>query len=275
MNFSWAVAAALAVSAMVASLGPIALGVLIARKTGVGVRPWLYGALTFFLAQCVLRLPWQIPLALWVNKKIVGNTPAQIGWLAFCALTAALFEEVGRYVVIKTLIKGERSFRVGLMLGAGHGGLESMLLVGLSLGLTFGLYVAMGAAHYDFGMSQTAHDQTAKAFGALSATGALAGAVERVLSVTFHLGCSVLVMKGFIVDQRRWLAYAIGLHFAVDSIGVAAASWLTRLAHTPLAGELAILPFTLVAIAIIVRQGRATRPSQSSPGSAADPHPSP
>jgi len=274
MHFSWAVAAAMALSAAVASLGPILLGVAIARKTGALARWWLFGALTFFVFQCVLRLPWQIALGLWIGKRFAHNTTIQYGWLMVSALTAALFEEVGRWLTIRTLMKKERSFRAGLMLGAGHGGFESMLLVGLGLGVAVVLYVALGLG-VDLGLPSDKREVVEKTFAAMTTTGSLAGGLERVLAITFHLGCSALVMEGFIRSERKWLFFAILLHFATDSIAVAAALWIKKTTHMPLLAELPLVPFSLVALLILLRLSRATRPSPSSPSSSADPRPSP
>lgn len=273
MTFSWGIAACLATSAAVASFGPLALAFWVRRRFGVGLLPFVLGALTFIVSQCVLRLPWQIPLGLWVTRRIAGHPWEQVAWLSASALTAALFEEVGRYVAIRLLVKGERSFRVGVMMGVGHGGIESMLLVGVSLGVTTLLYVALGRG-VSLGMDAATTAKVSESFAYLTPAGALAGGVERVLSVPFHVGMSALVMEGFLRNQRKWLAWAICLHFASDAIGVASASWITRSTGSPLLGEGGILPFMLVALWILVRLSRATRPSPSSPSSAVDPRPS-
>jgi len=49
-------------------------------------------------------------------------------WIGVLALTAGLFEETGRYLGYRFWFKDRKTWRVGLMYGAGHGGLESMLL---------------------------------------------------------------------------------------------------------------------------------------------------
>jgi hypothetical protein len=56
-----AIAVALGCSAVVATAGPIVLA-LLWRRTGVSLKAWLVGALTFVVLQFVFRLPWQIPL---------------------------------------------------------------------------------------------------------------------------------------------------------------------------------------------------------------------
>ena len=48
------------------------------------------------------------------------------------SFTAGLFEETGRLVVMLLLLKAFHRLADGLAFGLGHGGLEAMLLVGLT-----------------------------------------------------------------------------------------------------------------------------------------------
>ncbi len=92
------------------------------------------GALVFLVSQVILRLPWQIPLGRWVQEHQEWLIP----FLLLSSLTAGLFEETGRWAGYRYLLK-ERSLRIGVMFGLGHGALEAILLAGLPLA---GLLVA-------------------------------------------------------------------------------------------------------------------------------------
>lgn len=116
------VAVALGVSAAVALLGPLAAALVFRRRTGA---PWLAlgaGALTFFVSQCVLRLPWQIGVGVWLKDDFAKSTALAMAWVVFSCLTAGLFEETGRWVAFRRALTAERSRRVGVMFGLGHGG---------------------------------------------------------------------------------------------------------------------------------------------------------
>ena len=64
-------------------------------------------------------------------------------FLVFAAFTAGLFEEGGRWLAFRFLVPpAERQWRTALMLGAGHGGLESMC-VGLLVLATLAGYMAV------------------------------------------------------------------------------------------------------------------------------------
>jgi uncharacterized membrane protein YhfC len=250
--FRWSVALAFALSALVASAGPLVLAVLWSRRSGARAKHFALGAGTFFVSQCVLRLPWQIALGLWLQPRLAGHVGLQTAWLAASAATASLFEECGRALTVRWLVKDERSFRAGVMLGIGHGGFESMLLVGLSLAANTALYVLLGLG-LPTGLPAQAVDKIVPVLGAVTPGAALAGGVERALTVPFHVGCSVLVMEGFRRGRvAPWLAAALSLHFSADFLGVAGASWLTKHGGSPLAGELAIVPFTALALGLIL-----------------------
>src|SRR5690625_2683858 len=48
------------------------------------------------------------------------------------ALMAGVFEEVGRYIMMRFALKKYRDWQDGLAFGIGHGGIESILILGLS-----------------------------------------------------------------------------------------------------------------------------------------------
>jgi len=56
--------------------------------------------------------------------------------------------------------------------------------------------------------------------------------------------------------KRRWLAAAIGWHFALNFFGAGGALLIAKKTGSPLAGELAILPFALASIWFLRRFSR-------------------
>lgn len=215
------VMAGLISSALIALLGPLLLAAFGLRVLRAPGKAWLWGAATFFLFQVVLRLPWQIA----VSVKLKGSTPTvQWAWLVCSAFTAGLFEETGRWVAYRFVMK-ERTSRAAIMLGLGHGGFESMLLVGLNVLASVVIYAALGSG-YGLGFSDEQQRVMVAQFGALTFWKALAGGAERLSSMTVHVGLSMLVFQCFVRGQRRWLFLSIGYHFLSNLIGVAAAKEL-------------------------------------------------
>jgi uncharacterized membrane protein YhfC len=117
---------------------PVALGVTIAKKTRAPWNLFFVGAVTFIGSQ-VVHLPLNAGLTqffkwLWPNA---APAPWHIPFNAVVlGLTAGVCEETARYLGYRFLVPQARAYRDGLMLGAGHGGIEAMIL-GLLTGYTF------------------------------------------------------------------------------------------------------------------------------------------
>jgi uncharacterized membrane protein YhfC len=243
-----AVVAALAAGAAAALLGPVLVALGWNRRSGAPMSVWAKGALVFFVSQCVLRLPWQVPLGVWLRPHLKDSYVLGYLWIGVSSLTAGLFEELGRWAGYRWLVKGERSFRVGVMFGLGHGGIEAMLLVGLSLAGSLVLYVLFAAGHAP-SMSADAHDKLVTAMSALRAQDLAASIAERVMAMTVQVALSLVVLEAIVRASKAWLVAAVATHFAVDFFSVSGAVLLKS--HGALVMELAVVPSFLAAIAII------------------------
>src|SRR5215213_3278212 len=111
-------------------LYPLALGLFAWRRLGIGWRYFGYGALIFVLFQLVSRVPITLGIQALIVPQLQASRAALIAWIAISALTAGLFEEIGRYVGYRWLMKRDpKTWAKGVMYGLGHGGIESMLLI--------------------------------------------------------------------------------------------------------------------------------------------------
>src|SRR5690242_19822700 len=129
INSGWLINATIAAAFVI--LYPIALAIIAHRRLKVSWRYFGYGALIFFLFQIITR----VPLVIWLQARLAPQLQAsvtlRIAWLVGLALTAGLVEEIGRYVGYRWLMRREeKTWSKAVMYGIGHGGLESMLLVG-------------------------------------------------------------------------------------------------------------------------------------------------
>jgi uncharacterized membrane protein YhfC len=247
LAFRPAVFVALATSALIALVGPPAAGWWWNRKSRAPWSAWGWGLLVFFVAQGLLRLPWQIPLGIVLGPHLQGHAALATAWIATSALTAAIWEECGRYAGYRWLLKRERSFRVGVMFGLGHGGLEAMV-VGVSVAVSAALYAALGA-HAHLGLPPEAHDKLVTSLSAIGPGDALAAALERMMAVLGHVAMSLLVLQVFTRGSKTWLLAAVAFHFAADFVGVEGAVWLKD--RGGLVKELAVVPTALAAVAVI------------------------
>lgn len=205
---------------VVALLAPVLLAVAWRRRTQVPLRVFCYGMLTFFVFQPVLRMSWQIPLYRWLAHDPRWHVPM----LVFAALTAGLFEELGRWVAFRYLLPKRRDAQTAVMLGLGHGGLEAMLLVGVGfLALGTGYLLAHAGVVVPEGVQSLIGSQ----FAGMTLASPFLALLERTSALAAHVGLSLIVLQAFLRGTKRWLAYAIAIHFMFDLVAVL----LTRYWH--------------------------------------------
>ncbi|KVL01760.1 YhfC family intramembrane metalloprotease [Burkholderia cepacia] len=198
---------------VVALVAPAWLAAAWRRRTQVPLRVFFYGMLTFFVFQPVLRMSWQIPLYRWLAHDPRWHLPM----LVFAALTAGLFEECGRWVAFRYLLPKRHDAPTAVMLGLGHGGLEAMLLVGVGfLALGTAYLLARAGVVVPAGVQSLVGSQ----FAGMTLASPVLALLERASALAAHVGLSLIVLQTFVRGAKRWLAYAIALHFAFDLVAV-------------------------------------------------------
>ena len=207
--------AAMALSALIGIALPVVLYIIF-RKKGANHLPFWTGCVTFVLFALVLEqlvYSFLIKTALWMT--ISSNV-----WLygIFGGFMAGFFEETGRFLAMKTVLRKQRGNDTNaLMYGAGHGGIEAVLILSVSM-----IVNVIFCLQYNAGIPSTFGGSTqALAIIASSPAIFLAGGVERVLAVTIHVTLSVLVWFAAKDSKKFWLyPLAILLHLFVDAAGV-------------------------------------------------------
>jgi len=176
-------------------------------------RIFLIGAATFFVFQMLLRLPWQPAFARWAQAA-VGPTLT----LVLASLTAALFEETGRYVAYRVAVR-RPSGADAVALGLGHGGFEAAVLVGLNL-ISLGTMLLLGDAVAGVlpPEAQAALQQARDAAVRGGVLNPLLALVERVAAVGLHVGLSILVGLAYARRRAAWWWAALAVHFAVNAV---------------------------------------------------------
>lgn len=231
-------ATGLALAAGICLIGPILAALWWHRRTGAPFTALGAGALVFFVSQVVLRLPWQIPLGRWVQ----GHPEWLIAFLLFSSLTAGLFEETGRWAGYKYLLRSERSRRIAVMFGLGHGALEAILLAGLPLA---GILVTWVMAAHGMLPPGPAVEAIREQTAVLDPWKVQLAALERASAMAVHVGLALIVLQVWVRGGIRWLFLAILLHFTVNAI---AAILVLQLRLSPIIGELVLV---LMAAAVL------------------------
>ena len=250
---------------------PIALAVWLVRKTKA---PWMLfgiGAVTFIGSQVVhLPLNWGLTA---LFRALLPNPQPQWWHLPFNAvvlgLTAGLCEETARYVGYRWLAKKGRAlaWRDALMLGAGHGGTEAILL-GLLVAVTFvNMVIVRDIDLKQLGLTgqtlELAQQQVA-AYWSAPWYMALLGALERFITLFVQVSFAVLILQVFTRKDWRWLLVAISYHLIVDAVAVIG----VRSGWPMLIIEAVIVPFALISLGIILGlrpRGEPLVPSEPEP----------
>lgn len=153
-------------------------------------------------------------------------------WLyaLYGGLAAAVFEECGRFLVMKRFLKCRLDKKDALMFGAGHGSIEAIFIVGLSYmnNLVLSTMINNGSMAASIAtMEAEAQAPAAQSLAILwempSYQFYMAG-VERVQAIALHIALSVLVFAAVKTGKKLFLGLALLFHFLVDTITILATS---------------------------------------------------
>lgn len=212
---------------------------------------WI-GATIFVLSQ-VFHIPFNIGLTYLFRRGFLP-TPSESWQPIFNAvllgLSAGVFEETARYSGYRWWAKDARSWSKGLLYGAGHGGIEAILVGGLVL-LTFlqlaalrGQDLSAIVPDHQLGALQV---QVA-AYWSAAWYDSLLSTLERALTLPVQLCFSIIVLQVFVRRRAYWLLTAILWHAVIDALVVfAARAWGAYVSEAILA------MFALVSILIMFR----------------------
>lgn len=191
---------------------PVILGIYLYGKYGVRWGVFFIGCALFLVS--LVRLPLNSYASLWVYDNFSGAAFIYLS-IAIPSFTAGLFEEGARWAAFRFFIK-DHKFSNALMYGAGHGGIESILLVGVSV-----LGTAITAFFYPWSIPA---DQLV-AIAVTPEWVAFAGLWERLAAISFHIGMSVLVLQSFRKKQSIYLGVAVASHFFFNFTVIYTSQW--------------------------------------------------
>ena len=227
---------------------PVALFLYFRKRKKADVPPFFVGCAVMVLFAFVLEsLFHRLVLSFPAGQTISGNV-----WLyaLYGGLAAGLFEESGRFLAFRTVLRKYRENDAdALMYGAGHGGIEAVVLLSLSMVSNIVISLLVNSGQSGLLTAALEGEELRKMEEGIrtlitAAPGAfLAGLIERASAVTLHLACSVLVWFG--AKEKRWTALypaAILLHALMDFI----AALLSRFAAPVAVTELALAVFAVL-----------------------------
>lgn len=212
MVVSWAVSFAL----------PVVLFIRF-RKRNADILPFFVG--------CAVMLLFAFVLESSVHSLVLGSAAGAtiLGsrWLypLYGGIMAGLFEETGRYLAFSTVLKKNRDKDINaLMYGAGHGGFEAIVVLGITSvnNLIWSVMINSGSTDALTGnLTGEALASVESSIQALIMSPPylfLLGALERVFAIILQIALSVLVWFAVKCRDVKLFLASIGLHFLVDAL---------------------------------------------------------
>lgn len=229
---------------------PIGLAIYLTRRWKLGWGLWFIGAGTFILSQ-VGHIPFNSAAGALLNRTAMVNwsKPNQLIFNAiFLGLSAGLFEELFRYGMFRWWAKDARSWRKGVLAGAGHGGVEAIILgilvlysfMQLAAYRNVDLAAIVPAAQLEVAQGQITTYWSATWYASLL------GALERFFTIPVQIAFSVIVMQTFTRKQWFWVWLAVLYHALIDASVVYLLQPLGMYGVEALAGGFAVLSVIII-----------------------------
>lgn len=203
---------------------PVVFVILWRIKSKKSVMPSLTGALVLVTFGIILK---SVPDLLFlsinspVSRFIKGNM-----WIyaLYAGLMAGIFEETGRFVSFKLFLKRHDYRESAIAYGLGHGGLECMIVLGLSMLQNFTYAQVINAGKMEEVINTFTDESAKEVFRSLqeeiinlSVQECAWAGIERISALVIQVSLSVVVYYAANIEKKKYfLAIAIALHTLVD-----------------------------------------------------------
>lgn len=207
---------------------PLIAAIIWCKKKHEPFTTVLIGAATFLLFAIVIEKPLQAlvisldsPVSQFVNARPVL-------WGIIVGLFPGVFEETGRFVAFKTVLRKRKQRETGLSHGIGHGGFEAMFILGITYIEYFVFAIMLNQGSFVELMIEPVKDtltpdvvkqitDIVEQITTFSAATMGVALVDRLIAVAFHIGASIMVFYAVKDKKKRWLyPFAILIHTVID-----------------------------------------------------------
>ena len=157
-----------------------------------------------------------------VSGFINGNTAV---FVLYGTVMAGVFEECGRHVILKYIIKKNRTRENAMFYGIGHGGIEilAVILPSMVTYLAVAILFSKGNTEEALHTLKITEDTAAAALPSVQTAAAFGYAdmamnvIERLFAMLVHIGLTVIVFYGVTNQKKNCLPLAILMHMLVDT----------------------------------------------------------
>ena len=242
-----------AINAVLVVALPLLAGMFLVNRFALSWRLFWIGAATFIASQ-VLHIPYNSyalePMLQNLGWDVLpGSTELLIVVLLY-GISSGLFEEGARWLMYRFWVKDSRSWKEGVMLGAGHGGIEAMIIGLMLLATLFQMLVVKDANLASFVEPENlaSAEEMVAAYWGSPAWSHFMSLFERVCTFFVHVSMSLMVLQSFTRKNIGWLILSISYHTAVNAVALFIAQ-----SYGIVYSEMAMLGFALISIYIIYR----------------------
>ena len=157
-----------------------------------------------------------------VSRFINGNAAA---FVLYGITMAGIFEECGRLIILKYILKKDRTRENAVIYGIGHGGIEilTVLLPAMILYLAIAVMFSQGDTEAALKTLNITEETATAALPSVQAAAAFDYAMmamnvmERLLAMLIHIGLTVIVYYGVVNAKKLCLPAVILLHMLADT----------------------------------------------------------
>ncbi|MUK90371.1 YhfC family intramembrane metalloprotease [Ornithinibacillus sp. L9] len=186
--------------------------------------PFFLGVFAFVISQPLFRLPLLDYLESHSTSYLMFSVihPALI--TVIIGLSAGIVEELARYIMMNFFMK-QKDWKAGFLFGAGHGGIEAVMFLGIS-SLVMMFSPVSNAYNIDY----------------------FIGGTERFFALILHIGLSIIVLQGVTQKKFLYVALAICIHGFIDTLVGIFPLLFESTNHVIIASEVSLAVTALVVI---------------------------
>lgn len=236
------------ISIIISILIPIAVATYSYKNFKISFKALITGVFIFIVFALIL----ESTLHSFIFKyTTIQHHPYAYAFYGACA--AAVFEEFGRLIGFKTILKNKRSWKDGLGYGLGHGGIEAVIIGGISNinNLIYSFMINSGSL--DLLKTKLPIETIGVIKNALINTPSymfLISGFERLFAFTLQIALSILVLYSVKMGKYRYFIYALLLHFIAD---IFAALYQAKVLKSIFAVEIIVFAIAAFSFAFIIR----------------------
>ncbi len=239
---------------------PIILLIIWKIKSKAKLYPFFLGCGTFVVFALLLEQICHVVVQLLTGTLLTDNI---VFYAIYGGLAAGVFEETGRLLAMKFCMKKDLEKKNAIMYGIGHGGVEAMLLIGMTYVSNLSLAITINSGALGEVMTTLESTQPGSSAAFLTqiaplweypASQFMMAGVERIGAIGLHIVMSYLVYQAVKRGKLGWYGLSILVH-AVANAGTVLLAQVLPLA----AVELVFIVFVAIMLLLVVRHYRLSK----------------